>query len=100
MREFSIETFARESLPGLLPIWNESLVRCETSVTIGRDLFASRARAPARTHACRGFACAGALHSHSYQLGVRHRRFFVEAVLGPVAQVFSSLLPRFTAIGA
>src|SRR5688500_17259655 len=95
-----LKTFARENFPRLLPIWNESLVRCETSVTIGRDLFASRARAPARTHACRGFACAGALHSHSYQLGVRHRRFFVQAVLGPAPQVFSSLLRRFTAIGS
>jgi hypothetical protein len=67
---------------------------------IDRDLFASRARAQAPTRACRGFAGAGALHSHSYQLGVRHRRFSVRAVLSPAPQVFSSLLRRFTAIGA
>jgi hypothetical protein len=94
VREFSVEDVPRESLPRLLPIWNESLVRRETSVMIGRDLFVSKARAPAPTRACRDFAGAGALHFHCYRLGV-HYRHSVQVVLGLAPQVFSSLSASF-----
>lgn len=88
---------ARTKREPLAPAWamrsgNHSLGGCGRSFTYGRGLFASCARAPARTRACPGFACVGALHSHCYRLDVRYRLFFVHAVQGPAPRVFSSVL--------